>query len=62
MHAMVEDDEDKGTRVTIRLDSEMDDRIEKERDQGPYKVPKTEVIRVALEEYFDEDSRKCRAA
>ena len=36
----------------MRLSSELEEKIEAEREQGPYKIPRSEVIRVALEEYF----------
>lgn len=58
---MSQDGED-GTRVTVRVGPDLESRIEDEREQGPYKVPKSEVVRAALKEYFDENSKRCRPA
>lgn len=55
-------DNDGEARVTVRLDPELDGALEAEREQGPYTVPKAEVIRTALKEYLNEDSRQCPPA
>ena len=53
--------ESSDTRLTVRLDPDLDEAIENESKQGPYNVPKSEVVRAALEEYFSE-RQKCPPA
>ena len=54
--------ESSDTRLTVRLDPDLDALLEDERKQGPYNVPKSEVVRAALKEYFNEDRKKCPPA
>ncbi|WP_330633693.1 ribbon-helix-helix protein, CopG family [Halocatena halophila] len=49
-----------GKRITFRLSGNLANKLEEERERrsGPYKVPRSEVIRTALEQYLtDEDDR-----
>ena len=57
IHACMGDDG--GTRLTVRLDPELDEQLENERTQGPYNVPKSEVVRTALKDYFADEPKKC---
>ena len=54
--------ESSDTRLTVRLDPDLDEQLEDERKQGPYNVPKSEVVRAALEEYLSDDRKKCPPA
>lgn len=55
-------DENGETRVTVRLDAELDSLIENEREQGRYMVPKSEVVRAALKEYFADEAENSENA
>lgn len=43
-----------GSQVNVRLDEELEAAIECEREQGPYKVPRAEVVRGILRQHLTE--------
>ncbi|WP_226005023.1 ribbon-helix-helix protein, CopG family [Natrinema salinisoli] len=45
----------KGSQLTVRLSDELMEEIEQECNDYQYEIPKSEVVRAALETYFSYD-------
>ena len=38
--------------ISVRIDDELEELIEKEQEKSPYEVPKSEIVRTALREHL----------